>query len=226
VTLYGADTKTYESVTLSKGSFKRCLRGIRLLRRAKINLSLKATVNILNFGQVFAMKKYSAKLGLDFRFDATIHPRLDKDKANCLWRIGADTAAGFDVKDLDRKRSWKEYLVKFNNKRSGRRIFRCLGGQNSFNIDPYGELNICDMFYGQGYDLFSGSFMQGWNDFIPKFLKGEYSKKTACLACPAVDFCDQCPGWSWLENNDIKKARVEYLCQIAYNRVRLLGWGK
>ena len=81
ITLYGHTTKTYETITGKPGSFERCMRGIRLLMERGIPLKLKTVTMTLNKHEISEMKRFVEEdLGLEFRYDAMINPRLDRSR--------------------------------------------------------------------------------------------------------------------------------------------------
>ncbi|GAH04695.1 unnamed protein product [marine sediment metagenome] len=68
--------KTYERVTGVPDTFKRCIRGIDLLLERRIPLKLKTMVMTLNRHELWQIKEYAERLGVEFRFDPELSPRL------------------------------------------------------------------------------------------------------------------------------------------------------
>ncbi|MBK8742754.1 MAG: radical SAM protein, partial [Betaproteobacteria bacterium] len=77
ITLYGATKETYEGLTGIPGSYNRCMRGIRLLTERKLPLALKTVAISINKHEIGAMKKLAEELGVGFKFDAMMTPRID-----------------------------------------------------------------------------------------------------------------------------------------------------
>jgi MoaA/NifB/PqqE/SkfB family radical SAM enzyme len=78
ISLYGYTKNIYEKITGKSGSFERCLRGIHLLTERGLPLQLKTMVITLNKHEIWKMKPFAEEdLGLEFRYDAMISPRLD-----------------------------------------------------------------------------------------------------------------------------------------------------
>jgi len=217
ITLYGATKETYERVTRTPGSFKRCIRGIDLLLERGIPLDLKTMVMTSNHDEIFQMKEYAEELGVKFRFDPILNPRIDGSKTPCNFRLSPEDVIKLDLADEKRVKEYREFCEKFVKPFRSDNLYVCGAGISTFHIDPYGKMSPCEMSRFQGYDLRSGSFQEGWYEFIPKFLDLKPTGDYPCGRCELISLCGQCPGWAWLENSD-PEAPVEYLCQIAHLR--------
>ena len=218
ISLYGATARTYESITGVKGSFKRCLEGIHLLLEHKIPLNLKTVVLNLNKDEINQMQDFAKDLGLDFRVDPAINPRLDGSKIPCQYRIAPGEVVRFDLENKGRFEMWLRTLKEYEYfPEQFERIFNCpAAGKCAFHIDPYGQLMLCTMVRDAKYNLLSGSFKEGW-DLFKEVSKQKSRPDFKCRSCPIYIFCDRCPGWSMLEEKD-SQATVGYLCEIAHLR--------
>ena len=217
ITLYGATKETYESVTGIPGSFKRCKGGIDLLLELKIPLGLKTMMMTLNHDELFQMREYAEELGVKFRFDPVLNPRLDGSKNPCSFRLSPEEVVELDLGDAIRVKEWREFCEKFAGPFQSDNLFTCGAGVSTFHIDPYGQLSACEMARFQQYDLRCGSFKEGWYQSVPEFLTLKPMGDYKCGQCDLISLCDQCPGWAWLENGS-PEAPVEYLCRIAHLR--------
>lgn len=222
ITLYGITEKTYERVTGVSGSFECCMRGIGLLLERKIPLKLKTMVITLNQHELWDIKKYVEDLGVQFRFDAVLNPKLDGSKEACRLRISPEEVVRLDLADERRLKEWKEFCQKFWGPAKSDKLYVCGAGHTSFHIDPYGELSICTMSRNPSYNLRQGSFQEGWYDFTPKIRKQKPKTDYKCAKCDLLSLCGQCPGWAKLENNN-RETPIEYLCQIAHLRAKAFG---
>jgi radical SAM protein with 4Fe4S-binding SPASM domain len=217
ITLYGITEETYEKVTGIPGSFSRCKRGIDLLLERGIPLSLKTMALTLNYPEIPKIKKFSERLGVKFRFDPEINPRLDRDKTPCSFRLSPEEVVNLDQADEKRIKAWREFWEEFADPPRSDNLYVCGAGISTFHIDPYGQLSVCMMSRSQSYDLLKGNFQQGWSDFIPQVLAQKPKSDYECGQCEFIAICSQCPGWAWLENGDLETP-VEYLCQTTHLR--------
>jgi len=222
ITLYGTTRETYERVTRIRDSFERCMRGIRLLLERRVPLGLKTVVTTLNRDELWQIKGYAEKVGVDFRFDPLVNPRLDGTKDPCSLRISPEEIVELDVVDKKRAREWQRLCNEDRGVIKADRLYTCGAGINMFHVDPYGRLSVCEMSRFHSYNLRYGSFRDGWYHSIPKSLglapKGRYR----CGECDLITLCNQCPGWAWLENGDLQTP-VEYLCRLAHLRTKMFS---
>src|SRR5436190_3162298 len=98
ITLYGRTKKTYEALTGIPGSYERCLRGVRLLRDRGLPLKLKTVPTTINKHEVFAMKRFAEdELGVEFKFDAQINPRIDCSQSPLAVRLSPEDVVALDM---------------------------------------------------------------------------------------------------------------------------------
>jgi radical SAM protein with 4Fe4S-binding SPASM domain len=228
VTLYGATRKTCEQVTGNPGSFGQCLRGVGHLRDRGLPLKLKATVSALNRHETGAMKRLAGTaLGLPFRFDALLNARCDGRPGPLDVRLTPEEVVRLDLADSERV----EALRDFARRRSGHGIadpprdalYPCGGGAHSFAIDPYGRLRACAISPGEGFDLRSGSFQEGWGRFLARLRERRIDRQTKCRACALKEVCGMCPANGDLECGDPQQP-VDFLCRVAHLRAYALGF--
>lgn len=217
ITLYGITEETYEKITGVPGSFKRCMEGIDHLLERDIPLKLKTMVMTLNKDEIWDMKEYAERLGVDFHFDPVLNPRLDGSKNPCSLRLSPEEVVELDLADEKRLKEWSEFCKKFLGPPQSHNLYTCGAGVSSFHIDSYGKMSVCIMSRYKSYDLLQDSFHKGWYNSFPQFLKQKPKSDYKCGQCELLSLCGQCPGWAWLEHGN-PEASVEYLCQIAHLR--------
>lgn len=222
ITLYGITKETYERVTDVAGSFERCMKGIDLLLERKIPLKLKTTVMTLNQNELWEIKKYVEDLGVKFRFDAVLNPKLDGSKEPCKLRIPPEEVVELDLADAKRLKEWKKFCQKFWGPAKSDRLYTCGAGLTSFHIDPYGQMSICAMSRSPSYDLLQKSLQDGWHDSVDRIRKEKPKGDYRCAKCDLLSLCDYCPGWAQLENGNPEMS-VEYPCKIAHLRAEAFG---
>lgn len=224
ITLYGATQETYEAVTGKAGLFEKCKRGIELLLERNVPLRLKTMVLQQNIHELDAMKHYAESLGVEFRFDALINPRLDGNKGPCQCRITPEDVVRLDQEDDKRWQVWQEFAQKYVDvSENTKELFTCSAGITSFNINPYGILQVCGMVTEPCWDLRKGSFEKGWQELL-KARDKKPREKYKCGRCKLYDLCSQCPGWAVAEHGCYDQP-VEYLCKITHIRAQALGLG-
>lgn len=224
ITLYGITEKTYERVTGVPHSFKKCLKGIELLLERNIPLRLKTMVMTLNKHELWEMKKYAEKLGVDFKFDANINPRLDGSKEPCQLRITPDEIVELDLVDEERSRGWRQVCENFWGTPISNERYQCATGVTYFLIDPSGGVKMCALL-SPCYNIIPArkdSFLQVWENIIPTILAEKRGQESVCSHCQLFSICDSCVANAQLEMGD-PDSPVSFFCQIAKLRADAFG---
>jgi radical SAM protein with 4Fe4S-binding SPASM domain len=225
ITVYGRTPETYEAVTRVPGSYERCLRGIDLLLARGIPLALKTMVMTINAHELWDLKAWAEGLGVRFRYDMALNPRLDGGRQPLSLRLSPKEIVEFDRKDQKRYQKWQEFAEKFVGPGDSEYLYACGAGLASFSIDPYGKMFPCMISRGAAYDVTQGSFAEGWQEFLPKVRLQKPGKDYPCGRCALLSLCEQCPGWSHLEHG-VPDRPVDYLCRVAHLRAQMLGLEK
>ena len=226
MTIYGHTRETFERITRIPGSFDRCMQGIQLLMERKLPLKLKTMALTMNKHEIWAMKGFAEEnLGLEFKFDPIINPRMDCSLIPLTVRLSPKEVVELDLKDPKRIEAWKSFAGRFNGPiQSGdhmNEVYHCGGGINAFAIDPYGMLNICVLSRNTPYNLRSGGFLEGWEGFLLEVRQKKITRQTKCISCGIKAMCGMCPANGELECMDAE-APVDFLCQVAHLRAYIL----
>src|SRR4051812_29205545 len=106
ITLYGATKETYERLTGIPGSYEKCLRGIRLLKERGLPLALKTVAVSINRHELLEMQAFADELGVGFKFDSMINPRLDCSQSPTYLRLTPEESVALDLEDPRRADEW------------------------------------------------------------------------------------------------------------------------
>jgi radical SAM protein with 4Fe4S-binding SPASM domain len=227
ITLYGQTRETYERFTGMPGSYDRCMRGIRLLLDRGLPLSLKTVVTNINLHEFTAMRQFAeADLGVDFRFDGMVNARLDGAPGTAALRLKPEEIVALDLADPARRDEWAKAAATLQapadaNGGAGP-LYSCGAGVLGFSVDPYGTLRLCALSTGEGYDLRSGSFQEGWERALDRMRSKPATRRTKCTDCTLKTLCGMCPAMGDLEHGDPEKA-VEPFCEVGHLRAAVLG---
>lgn len=226
ITLYGATRETYEALTGIPGSFNRCLRGIRLLKERGLPLALKTVAVSINKHEIGAMKALARELGVHFKFDAMMTPRIDCSQSPLEVRLQPWEIVKMDLEDPARVAEWRKLAERFARDVKphprGQDVYQCGGGIDGFAIDPEGKMSICVISQRDKYDWRGGSVAEGWNHFLRTVRAKPATQVTKCTACEIRDMCGMCPANAELESGD-PEAPVDFLCHVAHLRARTMG---
>ena len=222
VSVYGHTPETFERVTGVPGSYDRARKGIGLLRARKLALSLKSVAMTLNCHEIRKMKHWCEKdLGLTFRFDALITPRLDCARDPLAVRLEAHDVLALDVADSERMESLRQALEAHEKERPDPErvsaLYSCGAGLNSLSIDPFGKLTLCSQSRDPQWDLRRHTVKDGWRDFLRDVRQQKRSTASRCADCVLVAICGNCPANALLENGDVESP-IEFQCEVAHLR--------
>lgn len=220
ISIYGASEHVYESVTGVKGSYKACLKGIKLLLEHKIPLKLKTVILKQNSKELHQMEDFARRLGLEFRFDTMIAPRVDGSLKPTQHRISPQEVFECE-KSHPRRLQRIEILKKLQKSEKNDSLFTCAATRSGFHITSQGRLNLCVYLQKPNYDLRKGSFRLGFYEAIPSILSRKISKDPeTCGTCDMALICKMCPAWGYLEHDDPQKP-IPYLCEVAKLRKKI-----
>lgn len=221
ITLYGATADTYERLTGIPGSYARCMRGIHLLLERNLPLKLKTVGTSINVHEVFEMKKLAEDLGVEFKFDAMINPRIDCSSAPAAVRLTPEEIVMLDMRDGGRMDEWRRLAEDLSPPPvvagEAQKLYHCGAGVNSWAVDPYGNVTMCVISHAEHYNVRGRSFRDGWA-FLSKTVREKtVTRPTKCNTCKLKSMCGMCPANGELEKGDPEEP-VEWLCHLAHLR--------
>jgi len=228
ITIYGYTRETHERVTGVPGSYEQCMRGIGLLMERHLPLKLKSMAMTINGNEIRDMKRFCEEdLGVEFKFDAMINPRIDGSKGPLAFRLTPREVVSLDLRDKDRMTGWEQFCGRFlrvlHDPDPSDLLYQCGGGLNSFAIDPSGKLSACVLSRRDVFDLRTGSFREGWEHFLLERRNKKRTRMTRCVSCRIRSMCGMCPAIGELEGGDPEEP-VDFLCRVAHLRAHALGF--
>jgi radical SAM protein with 4Fe4S-binding SPASM domain len=226
ITLYGATKPTYEALTGVPGSYEKCFRGIKLLLDRNLPLKLKTVAVSINVHELGMMKTIADELGVEFKFDPMINPRIDCSSSPLAVRLSPAEIVALDLDDPQRVAEWRRLAMEFApappKSDEPAQVYSCGGGVNSFAIDPYGNMTICVLSHMDTYNVRDGSVREGWEQFLLHVRRKTATRVTKCTACSLRSMCGSCAANAELEAGD-PEAPVDFLCQTAHLRAEAFG---
>ena len=226
ITLYGRTKETYETLTQIPGSYERCLRGIKLLRERGLPLKLKTVATSINKHEVLAMRQFAEEeLGVEFKFDGQINPRLDCSQSPLAVRLTPEEVVALDMSSpqaIAEYRSLAEREMASPSRQAMDTIYFCGGGSKSFSINPMGEMSICITSQQDIFDIRESGLKYAWEHSLRQVRELKRTRVTKCANCRIQSICGMCPANGEMENGS-KESPVEFLCHVAHLRAAVLG---
>lgn len=226
ITLYGRTKETYERLTGIPGSYEKCMRGIQLLLDRKLPLALKSVAVTVNVHELHDMQAFADELGVQFKFDGMMNPRIDCSQSPLAVRLSPEECVALDLDDPRRIDEWKtvakDYAGPANPAERSDEVYHCGGGVSSFAIDPEGGLSICVLSQVDKYSLRTGSVREGWDIALRDVRARKITTPTKCTSCELKSsLCAMCPANGELESGN-PETPVDFLCRVAHLRAYAL----
>jgi radical SAM protein with 4Fe4S-binding SPASM domain len=227
ITLYGRTRKTYEALTGIPGSYDRCLRGIEFLRQRGLPLKLKTVPTTVNKHEVLAMKQFAEELGVEFKFDSLVNPRIDCSQSPLAVRLSPEEVVALDLHSPGMAAEYRQLAQRdmgcSAHVEIGETVYSCGGGMKSFAVDPFGRMSVCVLSHRDSYDLRTGSVKEGWENFLLAVRNRKRTRISKCVHCKLQSLCSMCPANGELESGDAETP-VDFLCEVAHLRALALGF--
>jgi radical SAM protein with 4Fe4S-binding SPASM domain len=226
ITLYGRTRQTYEALTAIPGSYDRCLRGIRLLKERGLPLKLKTVATSINKHEVMAMRRFAEELGVEFKCDGQVNPRIDCSQSPLATRLSPEEVVALDMNDPNVAEEYRKLAARDLNAPPNLSqvdtVYICGGGFNSFAINAYGEIGICVISQQETFAVRGSTVKAVWEESLLRLRSRKRAKITKCIQCRIQSLCGMCPANGELENGD-RESPVEFLCHVAHLRAMVVG---
>ena len=203
-TVYGITEETYDKVTGVKGSFKRFIKALELLKQNQISVSLKFVVVKENQHEVYLAQDFAKQYNCRLLTAFSIHAASDGDLFPLEHRVDAKFAFEFDKKDVRRREFWNQVAKDLVLERCGEKVPRhylrqeqgylypCDISWHSTFISHTGMMQACTKTSYNAYDLLHGDFSEGWEYLNQSFRQKKAPAAFPCTECPKFHYCEQC----------------------------------
>jgi radical SAM protein with 4Fe4S-binding SPASM domain len=235
VTVYGVTPDTYEKITRVPGSYRAFRRGLELLARAGVPVTLKAMALRSNLHEIPEIIRFCRKHGDSyFRFDPFLQLRYDRDPERnreiVSERLTPDEVVELETSDNVRLEALKKNCGRLIRpeftEESSNALFRCGVGQGGFCVSASGIFRFCpSLWHPQCIDdLRKGSLADAWHGLFGQVRAMTSDRKNFlenCRICPVINLCMWCPALAYLETGQLD-VPVGDFCQLALARKKML----
>jgi radical SAM protein with 4Fe4S-binding SPASM domain len=209
------------------GSYDRCLRGIKLLRERGLPLKLKTVATSINKHEVLAMRQFAEEeLGVEFKFDGLINPRIDCSQSPLAVRLEPEEVVALDMQapkgEIEYRALIERDFASPPALASHDTVYSCGGGVNSFAINALGEMGICVISQQETFDVRTSGLRHAWEHSLYETRTRKRSRITKCVECRIQSLCSMCPANGEMENGD-RESPVDFLCHVAHLRALAIG---
>jgi len=204
ISVYGATSGVHDAITQVPGSFERTIGSIKALREAGVRTIFKGFLLKDNFHERWDMIELAKKIDVPHAFDFNLIPRVNGDISNL------ETGLTLDQLKTVYQEVAQEGLILRNHVNIKGRDQLPVGGRVICNaglingcIGPAGEVFPCPILRLHMGNLREKDFNEIWaTDEINaiRYMKIEDLKE--CFVCPAIKYCNRCPGVAYLETGN------------------------
>jgi radical SAM protein with 4Fe4S-binding SPASM domain len=226
VSVYGATERTYERVTGVPGSFAKVRSAIDLMLDRGIHVRAKTMILRDNADEIGALDRLAHELGIGFRVDPLISPRLDGDPCPLEQRVDPERAVEIEADVTGLLESLRHFLDEHvpgcttgdgpDAATGGHRVYLCGAGKASFHVDPEGWIRPCQM-SAVAFDSTTTGFEAAWKAVVSSIDEMKWEGTGGCADCPYIMLCGYCPGLFALENASPARP-PEYVCRLGQGR--------
>jgi radical SAM protein with 4Fe4S-binding SPASM domain len=175
------------------------------------------------------MREFARARGCDFQHDGILNPRVDCGASrNGELQLTPAQVVALDLDDPEQARILKQACDDAQaaaEQASGPgddHVYSCGAGRNTFTVDPYGSLQLCQLSRRNGFDLGAGTFTQGWGEHFPRLRARTWQSNDVCRRCSLISICASCAGAAELEHGD-PEAIVAHSCEVTHRRAHAFG---
>ena len=221
ITIYGHTEKVYEAVTGVQGSFKRYRRGVDLLLEHNLPLRLKTMVMKTNLHEFESMRDWAEnELGLTYRFDCLVNPKLDGNVAPLAERLTPEEVVQVQGTSENDRQIYLEKRAQAARAEPSADLFQCGAGVRTFHVDPRGQLHPCMVWRSNPYNLLEKGLDRNWDEHVSELRSRTAPEDTGCTSCLNRYACGNCAATSQIESGVAGK-NIDYYCSIGAAREKL-----
>lgn len=229
ITMYGYTEETFEKITKLKGSYKKFINAIELIKKNNINCELKAIGMRQNLHEIKDIIEFGRSNGFRIVFGFDIRPMNDYNKNPINLRVSSEEAINFEINDSDRIEFWNLVAngsIKIRDEIKQRQkenfLYTCDIAKQFVFINCEGLMQGCVKSITYQYDLLKDfDFKSGW-EFLGKVRELKADNDFKCNKCKYFEVCEQCTENQLLENKDANKP-VDFYCKSAKKRYEFIN---
>lgn len=197
-TIFSMNENIHDSITKSRGSLKKTLKAIDMLKAGGIEITIKTPLMELNKFEYKDIEKYAKENGFIYRITATIFSKYDGDDTPHDLEIKNDLPQ--IVKDVDALNN-----IYFEGRTENKSDIPCSAGFSNICINYDGTVWTCNTLTLEVGNVLKTPLKEIWNkskvlnDWRDKARK----KLDICEKCELKKNCNRCPGLAYMEDGNL-----------------------
>jgi len=209
ITVFSTEARIHDSLTGGRGSLKKTLHALELLKKEGIPLRIKTPLLKQNIAGYKDVVRLAHDLGAKIQLDPLIVPRLN----------GASEPLRLRLSTGQLRRFFEDPLTLSFDRGPRRRTngygIVCSAGHNSCTISAYGDVFPCVVLPIPLGNLHTQKFASIWKSTATSVFRRQSRALLArCKGCANAMSCERCPGVSYLEKGGLTEFSSR-LCELA-----------
>ena len=207
ISIYSTKPEVHDKITTQKGSFKKSISAIKMLRDQDVRVKISTIIMRQNINDYHLIYELAQKFGTEFQADYRIAPKSNgaRDpldfhiKEKDLFRVLSDPIfLREDQTELQETSLTEHYSGVFDT-------IPCGAGHMSCYISPYGDVCPCVQLLIKCGNLKENSFNEIWEKSpqMQKFRAVTISDLPVCSSCNLFQYCRLCLGLNYTEEKNI-----------------------
>lgn len=209
VSLYAAIPPIHACITGVPGSFSETIQSIKLLHERNIRVGIKTSLMKYNADEVQALELLAEQLGVDFRPDPIIFPKMEE--IGCVEDIRMDD---HQLKKVALHRNWVPSDEQLTHEDLEEHLI-CNAARTRCAISPEGEVYPCGIWRIPMGDLRHQTFKNIWHGAVAEKIRSiKLRHMGVCAWCDLAKYCARCMALAYMENGSISGPSSEN-CRLA-----------
>jgi AdoMet-dependent heme synthase len=203
VSIYSHRPEVHDEITKVRGSLKRSLEGIRLLREQGLTVIIANALMSTNLRDYQGVRALAAELGVKSTLDPTITPMMDGDRSTLNLNVDEDA-----LKQVFHDESLVGNVEEFcapplSADQETLDSLPCSAGHTACYVSPYGDVYPCVQFPLPSGSVRNTKFVDIWRDSpqLNEVRSIRLRDLSGCSSCTHGGTCTRCPGLAYMEGN-------------------------
>ena len=225
VSLYGYNNETYKSFTHTDKAYDNVTQNIVKLKNCGIKISAKTVLTKNNYTYINNLKELAKKLGIDFRYDYIVFPKINEIGCKNSESLTPDEIIDVLKKDDEDvayfRNAVKEIKEKEKDYKPNKQVFQCGLGNDRIFIDVNGNVKLC-LVLNDSINIYDASISSIINELGSNTNKLKFNKNNKCYTCHKKKLCRYCPGRFYLETKSYT-IPPDFYCELADKLIEEFG---
>ena len=208
-TIFSMEEKIHDEITRTKGSLRKALFNLNMLKESNISVEIKTCILKDNYKNFIDVYKFAIEDGYNYRIDYDIVPQVKRKFWQNECRLGKDEFKQV-LKVLDGLKEKKFVLPNLNE-------LLCSECRNSIVIDRKGNVKPCIKYQYVVGNIFDSDIFDIWNNSskLNSIQNIKWKDLDECEKCNNRKYCHRCPLTNFDDNGIILNNRKNIECELA-----------